>query len=533
MKNLLVILSARTVSDEMKNLLGDIPDVLTPYADTTILEGVAKKNSTDFDIKVALYENSEDVLNVIKEKKIPVEAIKINYLGNIIDTMKQVDISGYDNVTYLFGDTLVENWDLSEYVGNKIAYAEVNESVQWTTFDKEEKQIIIYDKVERDLKDKYNAFIGIFSFDNLALLQELWKKNTEFYDLIKEYNHSLSFNFVEESKWVNLGHIGDFQENSKKIVQARFFNEISIDGEKGKLIKRSTEKEKFTNEIKWYLKLPKELEHYSPRIFSYDLSYENLFVEMEYYAYMTLHQVYVHGNYSIQKWNKILDVLLNTNREFRNFKLEAPKTEINHALNNIYVKKTLERFEKLKESEDFTSFFEGTIKINGEEYPNLTTVSELLPSIIEKYLLNIDEFSIIHGDYFFANILYDPNMNFIRLIDPRGDFGGYGIYGDTRYDLAKLSHSLNGKYDFIVSDEFTLESTGKEINYSINSSTRHDKIKDLFYSKLGDQAQEIQLIESLLFLSMVPLHSDYPSRQKVMISKGLELFTPFIKGEKL
>lgn len=529
MKNLLVILSAKTVSDEMRNLLGDIPDVLTPYDDITILEGLTKQNEDNFDIKVALYENKEIVSLLIEEKKLNVTTCNIGYMGTILDTMKQVDISGYDNVTYIFGDTMLEGWNVSEYVGDKIGYSKVKESLQWTTFDQDNHEFKIYNKVERELSEEYRAFIGIFSFSNPKLLLELFSLHTEFYDMLIDYNSLNNFEMVEESKWINLGHVSDFQENSKKIVQSRFFNEISIDGERGKLTKRSSEKEKFLNEIKWYLKQPKALEHYSPRIFSYDLSYENPYVEMEYYAYMTLHQIFVHGNHSIQKWNKILDVLLNTNNEFKKFKLQLPKTEIDSALKNIYVNKTLERFEKLKNDPNFSSFFNDKIVINSVEYPNLSEISNVLPEIVEKYLLNIEELTIIHGDYFFANILYDTNMNFVRLIDPRGDFGGYGIYGDPRYDMAKLSHSVNGKYDFIVSDQFILNTEDKNINYTINSNEKQDQIKELFYSKLGDQLHEIQLIESLLFLSMIPLHSDYPERQKVMLARGLELFNQFFK----
>ncbi len=31
----------------------------------------------------------------------------------------------------------------------------------------------------------------------------------------------------------------------------------------------------------------------------------------------------------------------------------------------------------------------------------------------------------------------DTNLSFIKVIDPRGKFGTYDIYGDFRYELAK------------------------------------------------------------------------------------------------
>ena len=40
--------------------------------------------------------------------------------------------------------------------------------------------------------------------------------------------------------------------------------------------------------------------------------------------------------------------------------------------------------------------------------------------------------------------------------------------------------------------------------------------------------KKIKLIESLLFISMVPLHGDYYNRQLLMLSQGLEKINQFI-----
>jgi len=47
----------------------------------------------------------------------------------------------------------------------------------------------------------------------------------------------------------------------------------------------------------------------------------------------------------------------------------------------------------------------------------------------------------------------------------------------------------------------------------------------------GINRKKIQLIESLLFLSMVPLHSDSYDRQLLMISLGIEKINKFLKEE--
>ena len=54
--------------------------------------------------------------------------------------------------------------------------------------------------------------------------------------------------------------------------------------------------------------------------------------------------------------------------------------------------------------------------------------------------------SIMHGDFCLSNILYDLRSRICKLLDPRGSFGASGIYGDPRYDVAKLYHSVYGLY---------------------------------------------------------------------------------------
>lgn len=56
-------------------------------------------------------------------------------------------------------------------------------------------------------------------------------------------------------------------------VKAREFNHISIDKDRGILKKTSDDKDKFIGEIKWYLKLPADIEYVRPRIFDYSTSY--------------------------------------------------------------------------------------------------------------------------------------------------------------------------------------------------------------------------------------------------------------------
>ena len=73
------------------------------------------------------------------------------------------------------------------------------------------------------------------------------------------------------------------------------------------------------------------------------------------------------------------------------------------------------------------------------------------------------QLQLIHGDFCFNNILCDPLYSAIRLIDPRGEAAPGNTfppgYGDSRYDLVKLYHSIGGKYDSIVNNLFKVKWT--------------------------------------------------------------------------
>lgn len=123
----------------------------------------------------------------------------------------------------------------------------------------------------------------------------------------------------------------------------------------------------------------------------------------------------------------------------------------------------------------------------------------------------------------------DSNFSFIKVIDPRGKFGTYDIYGDFRYELAKLFHSVDGKYDFIIKDLFDLDYNTETscINYCIQDRKREfDLYKvflDTFAAEIGNDLRKVELIEALLFLSMIPLHGESIRHQMVMLGTGLEI----------
>lgn len=523
----ILIVSAEYVSNEMKSVFGNIPPVIIPYIGKTILEHVYEHNHENYEIQVLLSEGKDEVLNLISELELNVKATIVDDSSNIAETISAAKIDSYDELIIIFGDTILENYKLDAYSGDKIAYSISADIEKWQGFRIENGNIKLINS-----SDSYenNVFCGIFSFSKPKQFISEITTEGNFYNALIKYNQVQKMDVVNEQSWLDFGHIEEYTKNVMTEVETRFFNQITIDPKKGTLKKSSDDTVKLIKEIEWYLKIPKELDYIAPRIFDYSLSYSSPYVEMEYYAYPTLHNAYIYSNYSLAKWSDIFDVLLRVNKMFRKYKLEIENEKLNQTLHTLYVKKTIERLNQLKSDPMFKSYFNDKIKINGKLYSSLNEILLTLEKNVETYLFNITELNVIHGDYFFANILFDTKYNFIRVIDPRGDFGGHGIFGDYRYDLAKLSHSVNGKYDYIIEDRFKLEYTESEIKFKILAKNTVEDIKDVFESKIDSKLLgEIKLIESLLFLSMVPLHADFKERQLVMLATGIENYNKAIK----
>lgn len=141
-----------------------------------------------------------------------------------------------------------------------------------------------------------------------------------------------------------------------------------------------------------------------------------------------------------------------------------------------------------------------------------------------------------HGDFCFSNILYDPNTQNFKLIDPRGGSSIEELFDDPLYDIAKLSHSVLGNYDWINSLLFNIKinpSLGLSIDYDFEFNNI-DPYKVKFISRLkeyGYSIKDIRLLEASLFLSMLPLHIDYPNKILGFLLNALEILEEVKKSD--
>ena len=535
-----IIPSAKLVPEELQKL-GKLPAIIYPINQKIAFDYIYDQyKNLHTKVDVICYENADKVErrlrkvigNEIKVRKLP----ELHDLGyTILYAIENID----EPVVINFADTIVMN-PIADISGDAFFYQEDYMSETWTYFDEESGIIThIYDKEAINEEIKKKLFVGVFKIINIHdfreclrnAVQQKNKKMNSFYYALELYSKKHPMQAVLTNNWFDIGH-EDKYYNSKLEVRAREFNHITIDKNRGILKKTSDDKDKFIGEIKWYLKLPADVEYVRPRIFNYSTSYVNPYVSMEYYAYHTVHELFLYGDLTLQQWIDIFNRIRFVCDDFKRYTVQD--ANIRPALEEMYLTKTLQRFEKMKKDERFITFFESPIVVNGERYLPLNEIIIALEKAVPEMLYDVDTFNIIHGDLCFANIMVDSNFSFIKVIDPRGKFGTYDIYGDFRYELAKLFHSVDGKYDFIIKDLFDLDYNSETacINYRIQNRKRdfnlYKVFLDTFSAEVGGDLKKIELIEALLFLSMIPLHGESIRHQMAMLGTGLEILNRVI-----
>jgi len=545
----LLIPSALLVPSDMRNKFGELPTALFPLGNKTMIERLYDKYKDIVDVIYIVVKRKQLLINdYINSKKLPIRIIELDELRDLGYTIQygmefilgQEPLIDYIYVN--FADFLLdEHVPINNH--NFFYYASGMSTDEWTYF-KDNNGIItdILDKCplseNHQISNFSGIFVGLFGFTNPHYFLELLKQYSNvqsdmdtFYQAIFTYSQEYPFTILHSQNWFDVGHSDNYSKATTSVA-ARSFNSIEIDEQRGILKKRSENKEKLVNEIRWYLRIPNKLQYLLPRVYDYSLDLTDPYVSMEYYGYHTLHESLVFGDLPLVKWQAIFQKLLFAINDMGKFTVTGERIQFEAALRDIYLQKTFDRLDMMRNEPDFHSFFENTITINGKEYRSLNEYLKMLPQLIEKLVVYTftGQFNIIHGDLCFANILIEDTYDFIRVIDPRGKFGTFDIYGDARYELAKLMHTLEGKYDFIIEDMFDIDVIGNTIEYHVHKQI--DNITNVFldvFRESIDNIQAVRLIEATLFLSMIPLHSDYKQRQFAMLATGVMLLEQVIR----
>ncbi|MCG8531731.1 MAG: aminoglycoside phosphotransferase family protein, partial [Desulfovibrionales bacterium] len=162
---------------------------------------------------------------------------------------------------------------------------------------------------------------------------------------------------------------------------------------------------------------------------------------------------------------------------------------------------------------------------NGKNLPSIDQICQNIAPLLP----GTQKTCLVHGDFCLSNIFYDFRTRAIKVIDPRGlSFDGSPtLHGDPCYDIAKLAHSVTGKYDFILAGFFKLTRDGAhQINFELPSTP--PEVAGLFDTLIVQgqnlNSQTLLSLQIHLFLSMLPLHNDDETRQQALLANALRLY---------
>ncbi len=311
---------------------------------------------------------------------------------------------------------------------------------------------------------------------------------------------------------------------------------------------------KLSNEIKWLLSLPEDVQRYFPKVVGYNVTKSYAYLDTLYYSYPSLRRVLFTGAIGAEKAIEILLNLLDFmfkylySRIYRDGDLDW--------LYKLHFERVSSRWnETIRRAPIFRRVFNANrIVLNGEELVNAPLLIQSIKSRPELLkMLAPKIITMVHGDLHFQNILVnlsDNNKYNFILMDPRGELNG----SDPIYDMGKLWHSFHGLYDFMHEDLFSLEivfESDKTIQATLeiknmSSLSEYIKIYERFpkllehfnpLNKVYDNWKMRTLFtEAMHFCTLMPFHLKGDGKEEraiAMYLTGVKILNEFYRDYKI
>ena len=287
---------------------------------------------------------------------------------------------------------------------------------------------------------------------------------------------------------------------------ARHFN--AVEREEFTIIKRSTDRAKLRREYDYYRLLPPRMQMFLVQPFDFEDDGDSASYRMERVSMPDMSLQWLHGSFQADEFERFL-------QHFFYFIRVRPERSVDQATSAavrdaLYVEKVTARIAALKALPAYKELVPLLQSACGGVDALLQRYLDLYRSMRRRFPGNL---VIGHGDPCFSNILYSKTSQFLKLVDPRGASSEDELYTEPCYDVAKLSHSVLGNYDFINHGRFTLgidETLGLRLEIEKPPPPWAAQLFLDLLDKSGFDSTLIRLCEASLFVSMLPLHIDRP-----------------------
>ncbi|MCB0361309.1 MAG: hypothetical protein KDD35_01220 [Bdellovibrionales bacterium] len=423
--------------------------------------------------------------------------VRIRSDRDLADLRSKIEVSGKGTAACVVASRAgFVNADLLTQLIEQLPYAETDFT------DRLYQPLLVFFRDAHSLVDRWPDFIAspIHNWD-LA-----WRENRCFQPLVP----------------LDLGEIREFLYFSSCFAATRHFNELQND--MYHFTKRSRDKRKMQAEYTFYSLVPERMRPWLIETFDFQDEGEQASYKMMKYYLANAALQWVHGSFDSIAFTSFIDRLLF-------FVADRPvrltdRQEAAAITRDLFVEKPKKRiFEFLSMNEGRRIY----------RFAKRTTLEMDLRILLERYLdlyksreeyFSYSEAVIGHGDLCFSNILYDKQRYLLKLIDPKGALSEEALWTHPIYDFCKISHSVLGDYDFINYGLYKVESAKNNDFILKFPHTNHEVLKSIFLSRIREMGYDIRIIrlaEASLFLSMLPLHIDFPGKVVAFILKARQI----------
>lgn len=517
-EGLLLIASGAYVDVELAAELGSLPPALLPVGHRRLyslqLEACRHLPGRRVLSLPETFQPSDWDIKTLAEADVEIVATPDGLLlGEAILYVLNVlrDVSG--PVRLLHGDTLIHDLPPTTDI---VTSGEADAAYAWGAYDAENDRYI----AAAPEAGRANVLSGYFAFtDEQGLRRALTRARGQFLDGLNAYHHERRLALVATHDWLDFGHLQTFYLSRCQVRTQRAFNDLRMSFQ---VVEKTGEKaDKIEFEAAWFETIHPPLRRFTPAYLGRNQRDGRLAYSTEYLPIPSLHELYVFGRLPADTWRRILESVFEFMSACLTERMEVPRPVIA----DLTWRKTLPRVAAYADQAGLD--LSRSWRIQGRDLPSIAEVVSVTTDAIR--LDDTSFLGVMHGDLCFSNLFYDHRRRQIRAIDPRGsvDDRNASIFGDVRYDLAKLNHSICG-YDLILAGRYDIRPADYEVSLRFSdqgaSALVPDLARGLTVGGLGVDSEEIAAITIQLFLSMLPLHADRPDRQRAMLENALRLF---------
>jgi hypothetical protein len=291
---------------------------------------------------------------------------------------------------------------------------------------------------------------------------------------------------------------------------ARAFNQLTFDDLTYR--KRSADKAKMRGEHDYYGLIPQSMRPWMAGAFDYREDAGGAEYKMLRYGFADAAFQWVHNAWSASDYSAFLSRIMHflANRPRR----AATRKDVEAMAHALFVRKVTERRARL-EADPVGRLALASLANSPGGQRVVDTFDEYLALVAAHWSrFSGDAMVIGHGDPCLSNILFDPMTATLKLIDPAGATSETDLWTHPLYDYCKLSHSIAGDYDFINNMLFQVSLNERGEHSVVLRRTAPVQYKQQFERSVSDVLDlgTVRLGEASLFLSMLPLHVDRPSK---------------------